>query len=63
MVDVEQLHTALNSIKVLRSNVGIVFTSVSNGLNAEHEEEVKENKYIQELQELLSTVNKNLRWV
>lgn len=59
--DIEQLNSALNSVKVLRSNVRRVFESVSNGLRADHGEEGKENKYIVELQELLTTVNNNLR--
>lgn len=57
----DPLYTALNSIKVLRSNVGRVFESLSNGLRAEHGEEGKENRFILELQELLTTVNTNLR--
>lgn len=57
----EQLQTALTSIKVLRSSVGQVFESLGNGLRAEHGEEGKESKYLQELQELLTTVNHNLR--
>ncbi|XP_020286260.1 mediator of RNA polymerase II transcription subunit 27 [Pseudomyrmex gracilis] len=57
----EQLQTALSSIKVLRSNVGQVFESLANGLRAEHGEENKESKYLLELQELLTTVNVNLR--
>lgn len=59
--DLEQLHSALNSLKVLRSNVGQVFETVSNGLRTDHEEEGKENKFMLELQELLTTVNNNLR--
>lgn len=61
--DLEQLQTALNSIKVLRSNVGQVFESVSNGLRADHGEEGKENRFILEIQELLTTVNNNLRCI
>lgn len=59
--DLEQLHSALSSIKVLRSNVGLVFDSVSNGLRADHGEEGKENRFVSELQDLLTTVNNNLR--
>ncbi|KAJ3662976.1 hypothetical protein Zmor_007290 [Zophobas morio] len=59
--DIEQLNSALNSIKTLRSNVRQVFESVSNGLRADHGEEGKENKFIIELQDLLTTVNNNLR--
>ncbi|XP_030750116.1 mediator of RNA polymerase II transcription subunit 27 [Sitophilus oryzae] len=59
--DIEQLNSALNSVKILRSNVRCVFESVSNGLRADHGEESKESKYILELQELLTIVNNNLR--
>ncbi|XP_060520191.1 mediator of RNA polymerase II transcription subunit 27 [Cylas formicarius] len=59
--DIEQLNLALNSIKILRSNVRRVFESVSNGLRADHGDDGKENKFIFELQELLTTVNNNLR--
>lgn len=61
--DLEQLNSALNSVKVLRSNVRRVFESVSNGLRADHGEEGKENKFILELQDILTTVNNNLRYV
>lgn len=57
----EQLNSALNATKTLRSNVRRVFESVSNGLRADHGEEGKENKFIFELQDLLTTVNNNLR--
>lgn len=60
--DLEQLNCALNSVKTLRSNVRRVFESVSNGLRADHGDEGKENKFILELQELLTTVNNNLRY-
>ncbi|CAH1967903.1 unnamed protein product [Acanthoscelides obtectus] len=59
--DLAQLNVALNSVKVLRSNVRSVFESVGNGLRADHGDDGKENKYIIELQELLTTVNNNLR--
>lgn len=59
--DIEQLNTSLNSIKALRSSVRRVFESVSNGLRADHGDDGKENKFIFELQELLTTVNNNLR--
>ncbi|XP_022920122.1 mediator of RNA polymerase II transcription subunit 27 [Onthophagus taurus] len=59
--DLEQLYAALNAIKVLRSNVGSVFETVSNGLRADHGEEGKDIKFISELQVLLTTVNNNLR--
>ncbi|KAL1517723.1 hypothetical protein ABEB36_001454 [Hypothenemus hampei] len=61
--DIDALNAALNSVKVLRSNVRRVFESVSNGLRSDHGEDGKENKYILELQELLTTVNNNLREV
>ncbi|XP_066593537.1 mediator of RNA polymerase II transcription subunit 27 [Prorops nasuta] len=57
----EQLQTALTSIKVLRSSVGQVFESLGNGLRTDHGEENKETKYLLELQELLTTVNVNLK--
>ncbi|KAK0167167.1 hypothetical protein PV327_004600 [Microctonus hyperodae] len=57
----EQLQTALTSIKVLRSSVGQVFESLANGLRADHGEDGKESKYLFELQELLTAVNINLR--
>lgn len=59
--DIEQLNIALISIKTLRSNVGRVFESVSNGLRADHGEDGKENKFVLELQEQLTVVNNNLR--
>ncbi|KAK9701281.1 Mediator complex subunit 27 [Popillia japonica] len=59
--DVEQLHAALNAVKILRSNVGYVFESVSNGLRADHGEDGKDAKFVTELQVLLTTVNNNLR--
>ncbi|CAG9826418.1 unnamed protein product [Diabrotica balteata] len=59
--DIDQLNSALNAVKVLRSNVRSVFESVSNGLRADHGDEGKETKFIYELQELLTTVNNNLR--
>lgn len=61
--DIEQLYVALNNIKILRSNVRRVFETVSNGLRADHGEEGKENKFIIELQDLLTLVNNNLREV
>lgn len=57
----EQLHSALTAIKVLRSSVGQVFDSLANGLGAEHGEENREIKYLAELQDLLTVVNGNLR--
>lgn len=60
--DIEQLNSALSSVKTLRSNVRQIFESVSNGLRADHGDDGKENKFIIELQELLTTVNNNLRY-
>lgn len=57
------LYSALNSIKVLRSNVGQVFEALGNGLRADHGEEGKETKFLLELQDWLNTVNANLREV
>ena len=63
MQTAQQLQTALTAIKVLRSSVGQVFDSLGNGLRAEHGEENRESKYLSELQDLLSAVNSNLRYV
>lgn len=60
-MELHQLNVALNSLKVLRSNVSGVFESLGNGLRLEHGEDLKENKFIVELQDLLTTVNCNLR--
>lgn len=57
----EQLQTALTTVKVLRSSVGQVFESLANGLRADHGEENKETKYLYELQELVNTVGLSLR--
>ena len=57
----EQLQTALTTVKVLRSSVGQVFEALANGLRADHGEENKETKYLCELQELLNTVGVSLR--
>lgn len=57
----EQLNSALVSIKVLRARVGQVFETLGNGIRAEHGEEGRETKFLMELQELLNAVNNNLR--
>lgn len=57
----EQLQTTLSALKVLRSSVNQVFYSLSNGVRTDHGEENKENKYLLELQELLTSVGTNLR--
>lgn len=53
----EQLHQSLNSLKLLRTNVGQIFETLYNG------EEHGENKFLQELQELLTSTNTHLRLV
>lgn len=55
------LFSALNSIQVLRSNVGQIFETLGNGLRSDHGDIGKETKFFLELQELLNTVNANLR--
>lgn len=58
----EPLNSALVSIKTLRARVGQVFETLGNGVRADHGEEGKETKFLMELQELLNTVNNNLRY-
>ncbi|XP_046666599.1 mediator of RNA polymerase II transcription subunit 27 isoform X2 [Homalodisca vitripennis] len=57
----ENLYTALSAVKTLRSSVGQVFSSLASGLRADHGEEGKENKFLVELQDLLTSVNNHLR--
>ncbi|KAJ8666949.1 hypothetical protein QAD02_008611 [Eretmocerus hayati] len=57
----DQLQTSLSALKALRSSVSQVFCSLASGIRADHGEEQKENKYLLELQELLTTVGTNLR--
>lgn len=59
----DNLYTALTAVKTLRSSVGQVFSSLANGLRADHGEEGKENKFLIELQDLLTSVNNHLRCV
>lgn len=59
---VEPLYAALNSIKTLRSNVGVAFEALGNGLRSDHGDEGKETKFLFELQDLLTVVNNNLRY-
>ncbi len=59
----EQLNSALVSIKVLRARVGQVFETLGSGIRAEHGEEGRETKFLMELQELLNAVNNNLRYL
>ncbi|XP_075229074.1 mediator of RNA polymerase II transcription subunit 27-like isoform X1 [Lycorma delicatula] len=60
-IKMEPFYTALSSIKVLRCSVGQVFSSLANGLRADHGEEGRETKFLLELQELLSAVTQHLR--
>lgn len=57
----EQLHSALVSVKVLRSSVGQVFDALGSGVRAEHGDEGRDTRFLLELQELLGAVNTNLR--
>jgi len=59
----DTLTSSLNALKVLRSNVSLVFETLGSGLRADHGEDVKESRLICELQELLATINANLREV
>ncbi|KAK3918727.1 Mediator of RNA polymerase II transcription subunit 27 [Frankliniella fusca] len=61
MMSVEPLQTALSCIRTLRSNVGVAFEALGNGIRADHGEEGKETKFLFELQDLLTVVNNNLR--
>lgn len=56
----EQLQTALSAVKVLRTNVGQVFETLGGGIRVEQGED-GENKFLHELQELLTSTNSNLR--
>ncbi|XP_043679306.1 mediator of RNA polymerase II transcription subunit 27 isoform X1 [Vespula pensylvanica] len=49
------------NVNYYKASVGQVFDSLANGLRADHGEENKDAKYLLELQELLTTVNVNLR--
>lgn len=59
----EQLHTAVSSLKFLRTNVGQIFEILGSGIRVEHGEEQGDNKFLQELQELLTSTNTHLRFV
>lgn len=59
---IEQLHAALTAVKVLRGSVGQVFDALGGGVRAEHGEgEIRDTRFLLELQELLGAVNANLR--
>jgi len=55
------LYGALNAVKVLRCSVGQIFSSLANGLSADHGEEGRDQKFLSELEELLGAVTQNLR--
>lgn len=57
----DQLHSSLNSLKLLRLNVGQIFEALGGGIRIEHGEEHGENKFLHELQELLTSTNTHLR--
>lgn len=57
----EKLVSALTAVKLLRASVGNVFENLGNGIRAEHGEEHRDSKFLFELQEILHTVNLNLR--
>lgn len=59
----DQLHQGLSSLKLLRTNVGQIFETLGGGIRIEHGEEHGENKFLQELQELLTSTNTHLRLV
>lgn len=59
----DQLHSSLNSLKLLRLNVGQIFEALGGGIRIEHGEEHGENKFLHELQELLTSTNSHLRFV
>lgn len=56
----EQLHSALSTLKLLRANVGQIFETLGSGIRIEHSDD-GENKFLQETQELLTSTNTNLR--
>lgn len=60
---IESVNTALSSVRVLRSSVGEVFETLGNGVTAEHCDESRESntKFLTELQELLNSLNSNLK--
>lgn len=59
----DQLHSALGSLKLLRTSVGQIFETLGGGIRIEHGEEQGENKFLHELQELLTLTNTHLRLV
>lgn len=59
----DQLHSALGSLKLLRTSVGQIFETLGGGIRIEHGEEQGDNKFLHELQELLTLTNTHLRLV
>lgn len=60
---IENIGTALNALKRLRTSVGHVFTTLGNGAENESSVEDRETKLLLELQEQLNVVNGNLKCV
>ncbi|XP_014243820.1 mediator of RNA polymerase II transcription subunit 27 [Cimex lectularius] len=61
----DNLYTALSSIKVLRCTVGQIFSALANGVRADHfsGEENKEAKFVAEIDDLLNAISQQLREV
>lgn len=55
------INVAINAIKVLRTNVGQVFESLGNGIRVADNEDENNKEQLQYIQELLHSVNVNLR--
>lgn len=63
MCNMENLYGALTSVKVLRCSVGQIFSSLADGIRADHGEEGKAEKFLSEIEELLNAVTHHLRLV
>merc|ERR1712137_161185 len=59
--DVGQAVLALKALKTLRSNVGVVFQSLSDGIGAQYGHENKESKFVTELQHQLVAVQTSVK--
>lgn len=57
----EQLNSALLTLKHLRTNVAQIFETLGGGVQCDNNEDI-ENKFLHEIQELLSSANTNLRF-
>lgn len=57
----DQLNSALTTLKHLRTNVAQIFESLGSGVQYDSVDE-GDNKFLQEMQELLSTANSNVRY-